>query len=139
MAKNKNKMIDRILSDENMQAAKQRLFAKVGDTELSPDEIEAAFAQYKRTKDRIRKEILNMSWKPEPAEAVHIRKKDGSERVVMVLSPPDRLIQEGAAEVLEKMLKPRLSKSVYQYDQLFTGVRKARQRCLSQLAEGRTW
>lgn len=134
----RNKMIDRILSDENMKTAKQRLFQKVADTELSLEEIETAFAEYRRTKDKIRKEILNMSWKPEPAKAVHILKKDGSERVVMVLSPLDRLIQEAAAEVLEKMLKPRLSKSVYQYDQ-FMGVRKARQKCLSRLADGRTW
>ncbi|MEY8381253.1 reverse transcriptase domain-containing protein [Ileibacterium valens] len=134
----RNKMIDRILSDENMKTAKQRLFQKVADTELSLEEIETAFAEYRRTKDKIRKEILNMSWKPEPAKAVHILKKDGSERVVMVLSPLDRLIQEAAAEVLEKMLKPRLSKSVYQYDQ-FMGVRKVRQKCLSRLADGRTW
>lgn len=31
----RNKMIDRILSDENMKTAKQRLFQKVADTELS--------------------------------------------------------------------------------------------------------
>lgn len=134
----KSRMIDRILSDENMETAKQRLFHKIGDTELSTEEIEAAFAQYRKTKERIRKEILNMSWKPEPVKAVHIRKKDGSKRVVMVLLPLDRLIQEATAEVLDQMLKPSLSKSVYQFDQ-FMGVRKARQICLSQLAEGRTW
>lgn len=119
----KSRMIDRILSDENMETAKQRLFHKIGDTELSTEEIEAAFAQYRKTKERIRKEILNMSWKPEPVKAVHIRKKDGSKRVVMVLLPLDRLIQEATAEVLDQMLKPSLSKSVYQFDQ-FMGVRK---------------
>lgn len=130
--------IDWILDDETIRQAGERLLMAVGGIKCTQEEADAILQEFRTRKDSIRKEMLNMTWKPGPAQAVIVPKKDGTTRTVMVLSRVDRLIQEAAFVVLKELMQTRLDDSVFFYEK-YKGVRKAHKRCMAYLKAGNDW
>lgn len=96
-----SRIIKELFEEETLELAKTRMRLPAGEIQLSEDEIESAWSAFRHSKDHIRKEMENMTWKPQKAKAVYVKRDNGADRKVMVLSCLDRLVQKGARSVPE--------------------------------------
>lgn len=131
-------IIEQMFKDETMIQAKKRMQIPVGGIQLCNEQIESAWCEFQRTRDRIKKEIMNMVWRPGAAAMSILEHSDGSDRTVMILSPLDRLIQEAVYVVLNQKIRGFLGPSVFQFD-AYRGVRSAHERCCQILEDGHIW
>lgn len=131
-------IIEQIFKAETMIQEKKRMQIPVGGIQLSDEQIESAWCEFQRSRDRIKKEIMNMVWRPGAAATSIVERSDGSDRTVMILSALDRLIQETAYIVLDQKTRGFLGPSIFQFD-AYRGVRSAHERCCQILEDGHIW
>lgn len=94
------KLIEEILSEENLQEAMKRVKANKGASgidKMKVDEIDKYFTKHK---EEIVKDILNKKYKPQAVKRVYIPKSDGKLRPLGIPTVIDRVIQQAIAQKL---------------------------------------
>lgn len=95
-------LIERILSEENLNEAIKKVKANKGSPgidDMTYEEIEPYFASQK---ERIISSIINKTYKPLPVKRVYIPKSNGKLRPLGIPCLIDRVIQQAAANILSK-------------------------------------
>lgn len=106
-------LIEKILSEENLQKAIQKVKKNKGAPgvdKMTVQEVEEWFNQYKE--DLISK-ILNKQYKPMPVKRVYIPKPNGKQRPLGIPTVVDRVIQQAMLQVLSEIYEPVFSEHSY--------------------------
>ena len=96
-----SELLERILSDENIQLAQKRVYQNKGASGVDGVTVQelAEFMQENWT--RIREEIRERKYRPQPVLRVEIPKESGGMRKLGIPSVVDRVIEQAITQVLE--------------------------------------
>ncbi len=131
-------LIEKILSDENLEAAKEKVKRNKGATGIDKMTVEKLDEYFILHKEEIKQSIINMKYKPHPVRRVYIPKANGKQRPLGIPTVVDRVIQQAVAQVLDHIYDMHFSEHSY-------GFRKNRSahdainKVLSYLNEGYEW
>jgi RNA-directed DNA polymerase len=107
------RLLERILSRQNMQQAWKRVKANKGTCGIDNMSIEQ-FPGYARDKwNTIRESLSDGSYQPLPVKRVEIPKPAGGTRPLGIPTVTDRLIQQAIAQVMIPVFDPEFSDSSY--------------------------
>jgi len=106
-------LLGQVLDKHNMAAAWKRVKANKGSCGVDGLSIEQT-AEYLKTEwPRIRREILDGSYRPKPVRRVQIPKPGGGQRELGIPSVTDRMIQQALLQVLQPLIDPTFSEHSY--------------------------
>jgi RNA-directed DNA polymerase len=106
-------LLERILSQENMQRAWKRVKANKGAPGIDGKSVEE-FPEFARNHwDDIRESLLAGTYQPSPVRRVEIPKVTGGTRPLGIPTVLDRLIQQAIAQVLGPIFNPGFSEFSY--------------------------
>jgi RNA-directed DNA polymerase len=107
--------MEEVLSRENMARALKQVKANKGAAgmdEMTVDELEPYLKEHW---PRLRKELLEETYKPKPVRRVMIPKSDGGERPLGIPTALDRLLQQAIHQVISPLFEKNFSRSSYGY------------------------
>jgi RNA-directed DNA polymerase len=132
------RLLERILSRENMMAALRRVMANKGAPGVDGLPVGQLRAHLVEHWPRIKEDLLAGRYRPAPVRGVEIPKPGGGVRLLGIPTVVDRLIQQAMHQVLMPLVDPDFSDSSYG----FRPGRSAQQAVLaarSHMAAGRRW
>lgn len=107
------KLIDMILSNENLDEAVKRVRSNKGASgidKMTVDEIDGYLMEHR---EEIKKSIMEMRYKPQAVRRVYIPKANGKKRPLGIPTVIDRVIQQSVAQQLNKTYEPVYSTHSY--------------------------
>ena len=107
------KLMIRILERENLNLAIQRVKRNKGKAGVDGMEVEEVFAYFSKNEQRIRKEILQRSYQPQPVLRVEIAKPNGGVRLLGIPTVVDRVIQQAINQVLTPIFEKQFHPNSY--------------------------
>jgi RNA-directed DNA polymerase len=106
-------LMERALTRENMLAALKRVRRNKGSAGVDCMTIEDLPEQLKKQWPRIREQLLDGSYEPQPVRRVEIPKENGGTRQLGIPTVIDRLIQQAVLQVLQPVFEPTSSDHSY--------------------------
>ena len=103
------KLILEVLQRENMVKAYKRVVSNRGAPGVDGIAVERLGAHLREHWERIRTEILDGTYKPQPIRKVEIPKPDGGTRTLGIPTATDRMIQQAVTQVLQPIFDPTFS------------------------------
>jgi RNA-directed DNA polymerase len=132
------RLMEEIVSRGNMMAAYSKVVANKGASGVDKMPVTALKEYLLEHWPRIKEELLEGSYIPQPVLKVEIPKPDGGTRILGIPVVLDRLIQQGVNQVLGALFIPDFSKSSYGY-MPGRSAHQAIQAARQYVAEGRRW
>lgn len=133
-----SKLLDKILSKENMNLAYKKVKANKGASGIDDVTVEEVYDYIKENWDSIKEKILKRKYKPQPVLRVEIPKPNGGVRKLGIPTVMDRIIEQAVVQVITPIVEPYFS----DYSYGFRPRRKAQQaiiKLLEYLNEGYTY
>ncbi len=106
-------LMDRILERENMERALRRVISNKGKPGVDGVTVEALKPYLKVHWERIKQELRDGRYRPQPVRRVEIPKPDGGVRLLGIPCAVDRLIQQAVLQVLNPIFDAKFSESSY--------------------------
>ncbi|HEY2755721.1 MAG TPA: reverse transcriptase domain-containing protein, partial [Pseudolabrys sp.] len=106
-------LMEEIVSRANMMAAYHRVMANKGAAGIDRMTVEQLQPHLKEHWPRIREELLEGRYRPQPVRGVEIPKPGGGMRQLGIPTVVDRLIQQAIHQVLMPRFDPGFSKASY--------------------------
>lgn len=132
------KLIEVILSDENLKEAIKRVKSNKGVPGIDKMTVYEIDAYFEENMDNIRKSILEKKYKPQPVKRVYIPKSNGKKRPLGIPTVRDRVIQQAIAQVLSRIYEDKFSNYSYGF-RPNRSAHDAIERTLEYLNEGYEW
>ena len=132
------KLIEVILSDENLKEANKRVKSNKGVPGFDKMTVYEIDAYFEENLDNIRKSILEKKYKPQPVKRVYIPKSNGKKRPLGIPTVRDRVIQQAIAQVLSRIYEDKFSNYSYGF-RPNRSAHDAIERTLEYLNEGYEW
>lgn len=107
------RLMEKIVSRENMMAAYHRVMANKGAAGIDRMTVEQLQPHLKEHWPRIREELLEGCYRPQPVRGVEIPKPGGGMRQLGIPTVVDRLIQQAMHQMLMPLFDPGFSKASY--------------------------
>lgn len=107
------RLMEKIVGRANMMAAYQRVMANKGAAGIDRMTVEQLQPYLKEHWPRIREELLEGRYRPQPVRGVEIPKPGGGMRQLGIPTVVDRLIQQAMHQVLMPLFDPGFSKASY--------------------------
>lgn len=107
------KLIDRILSGDNLADARKSVLRNKGSSGIDGMSVQELDDYWHRHSRQIREDIANMRYKPQPVRRVYIPKPNGKKRPLGIPTVVDRMIQQATAQVLDPIFDPAFSDSSF--------------------------
>ena len=107
------RLMEKIVSRENMMAAYHRVMANKGAAGIDRMTVEQLAPHLKERWPRIREELLADRYRPQPVRGVELPKPGGGVRQLGIPTVLDRLIQQAMHQVLMPLFDPGFSASSY--------------------------
>ena len=107
------KLIDEILSKENLNQAYKRVVSNKGSAGIDGVNVEKLKDHLKINGGQIRKSITLRTYKPCPVKRVYIPKGKNSKRPLGIPTAMDRVIQQAISQKLSVIYEPKFSDSSY--------------------------
>ena len=108
-----DKIISQILNSENMHQAKMKVVSNKGAAGTDGISVEEIDEYIKENWARIRQEIIERRYKPQPVLRVEIPKPNGGKRKLGIPTVMDRIIQQAIVQVLTPIIDKRFSETSY--------------------------
>jgi len=106
-------LMQEVVSADNMRYALKRVRENRGSAGVDGMTV-AELPDYLRTHwPRIRQELLEGTYKPQPVRRVEIPKPDGGVRLLGIPTVADRLVQQALLQILDPLYDPTFSPSSY--------------------------
>lgn len=106
-------LLERILAPENLRSAWKRVKANHGAPGIDGVTVEAFPSRAHADWDRIRRQLLNGTYRPQPVLRVEIPKRGGGKRPLGIPTVWDRLIQQAMLQELTPLFDPGFSASSF--------------------------
>ena len=132
------RMMETVVRGENMQKALLRVERNKGSVGVDNMTVRELRSYLKEQWSRIKEELLNDKYKPQPVLRVEIPKPNGGIRRLGIPTVVDRLIQQALHQVLSPIFDPGFSESSYGFRQ----GRKAQvavKQAQKYVAQGKRW
>ena len=130
--------MEEVLTRENMSQALKRVKENKGAAGIDEMTVEELESNLKAEWPRLRKELLEGTYKPQPVRRVMIPKPDGGERPLGIPTVVDRLIQQAVHQVISPIFEEGFSASSYGY-RPGKSAQQAVERARQFVAQGRRW
>ncbi len=105
----KNGLLEAILSPANLNAAYKRVKSNKGAAGVDKMEVESLKDYLVNHKDELIVSILGGKYRPNPTRRVLIPKENGKQRQLGIPTVVDRVIQQGIAQQLTRIYEPQFS------------------------------
>lgn len=131
-------MMEAVVERGNMIAAYKRVLGNKGSAGVDGMKVDGLKPHLGENWERIKKELLEGRYQPQPVRQVEIPKPEGGVRKLGIPTVADRLIGQAIHQVLEPIFDPGFSESSYGFRRgrsAHQAVRKAREYA----AGGRRW
>ena len=132
------KLIEKILSEENLNEAMKRVEANKGASGVDKMQVSELESYFKEHKEEIKTSIMEMKYKPQPVRRVYIPKPNGKKRPLGIPTVADRVIQQAVAQVLSQIYDSSFSENSYGFRQN-RSAHDAIDKVLEYLNEGYEW
>ena len=99
-----DKIINQILNPENMHQAKIKVISNKGASGIDGISVEEIDEYIKENWARIRQEIIERRYTPQPVLRVEIPKPNGGKRKLGIPTVMDRIIQQAIVQVLTPII-----------------------------------
>jgi group II intron reverse transcriptase/maturase len=109
----KEGMLERILSEDNLNQAYKRVKANKGSPGIDGMTVEELLRYLKQQGEALRQKILAGEYRPQPVRRVEIAKPEGGVRLLGIPTVIDRMIQQAIAQELNKTVDADFSESSY--------------------------
>lgn len=109
----KNGLLEDILSPANFNAAYKRVKSNKGAAGVDKMEVESLKDYLVNHKDELIVSILGGKYRPNPTRRVFIPKEKGKQRQLGIPTVVDRVIQQGIAQQLTRIYEPQFSDHSY--------------------------
>ena len=133
-----SKLLEKILSTENMNTAYKRVCANKGSAGVDGVTVEELSDYIKENWDSIKRQIRQREYKPQPVKRVEIPKPNGGIRKLGIPTVMDRVIQQAIVQVISPMCEPLFSDYSYGFRPNRSAEMAIRQ-LLVYLNEGYEW
>ena len=108
-----SEMLEKILSDENIEAARKRVCANKGAGGIDGVTTQELEAYMQENWANIKQQIRERAYRPKPVLRVEIPKPNGGKRKLGIPTVMDRVIEQAIAQVLSPIFEPLFSDSSY--------------------------
>ncbi len=108
-----DKIINQILNPKNMHQAKAKVISNKGAAGIDGISVEEIDEYIKGNWARIRQEIIERRYKPQPVVRVEIPKPNGGKRKLGIPTAMDRIIQQAIVQVLTPIIDEKFSETSY--------------------------
>lgn len=132
------RLIDRILSDENIKEAMEKVKSNKGAPGIDKMTVKEIDEYFKEHKEEVKRAIIEMKYKPEPVRRVYIPKSNGSKRPLGIPNVVDRVIQQAIAQEINKIYEPIFSEHSHGF-RTNRSCHKAVEEAINNLNEGYEW
>ena len=132
------KLIEKILSEENLNEAMKRVEANKGASGVDKMQVSELESYFKENKEEIKTSIMEMKYKPQPVRRVYIPKPNGKKRPLGIPTVADRVIQQAIAQVLSQIYDASFSDNSYGF-RPNRSAHDAIDKVLEYLNEGYEW
>lgn len=132
------RLIDKILSDENIKEAMEKVKSNKGAPGIDKMTVKEIDEYFKEHKEEIKRAILEMKYKPEPVRRVYIPKSNGNKRPLGIPNVVDRVIQQAIAQEISKIYEPIFSEHSHGF-RVNRSCHKAVEEAITNLNEGYEW
>lgn len=132
------KLIEEILSDENLKEAIKRVKSNKGVPGIDKMTVDEIDKYFEVNKESIKKSILEKKYKPQPVRRVYIPKSNGKKRPLGIPTVVDRVIQQAIAQVLSRIYDSKFSDNSFGF-RPNRSAHDAMMRTLDYLNEGYEW
>ena len=132
------KLIEKILSEENLNEAMKRVEANKGASEVDKMQVSELESYFKEHKEEIKTSIMEMKYKPQPVRRVYIPKPNGKKRPLGIPTAVDRVVQQATAQVLSQIYDESFSDNSYGFRPK-RSAHDAIDKVLNYLNEGCEW
>lgn len=132
------KLIEKILSEENLQRAIKKVKSNKGAPgvdKMTVSELDRYFAEYK---DEVIQQIINKKYRPLPVKRVYIPKPNGDKRPLGIPTVVDRVIQQAISQIVGEIYEPLFSEHSYGFRPK-RSAHMAMEEVLRYLNEGYEW
>ena len=107
------KLIEKILSEENLNEAVKRVKTNKGACGIDKMPVGELEEYFRKHKEEIISSIMNMTYKPQPVRRVYIPKPNGKKRPLGIPTAVDRVVQQATAQVLSQIYDESFSDNSY--------------------------
>lgn len=135
---NNMRLIEVILEDENLNEALNRVKSNKGVAGVDKMTVYEIDTYFQNNRERIKKEILEKKYRPQPVKRVYIPKSNGKKRPLGIPTVIDRVIQQAIAQVLIKIYEDKFSDNSYGFRPQ-RSAHDALEKTLEYLNEGFEW
>jgi RNA-directed DNA polymerase len=132
------RLMEDVVSRGNMMAAYKRVVSNKGAPGIDRMTVDQLKEYLTEHWPRIREELLNETYRPQPVLKVEIPKPDGGMRTLGIPTVVDRLIQQALHQQLVPLYDPQFSESSYGY-RPGRSAHQAVQAARTHVSEGRRW
>ena len=132
------KLIEKILSEENLNEAIKRVKANKGACGIDKMSVSELDEYFRKHKEEIISSIMNMTYKPQPVKRVYIPKPNGKKRPLGIPTAVDRVVQQATAQVLSQIYDESFSDNSYGFRPK-RSAHDAIDKVLNYLNEGCEW
>lgn len=132
------KLIEKILSEENLNEAVKRVKTNKGACGIDKMSVSELEEYFRKHKEEIISSIMNMTYKPQPVRRVYIPKPNGKKRPLGIPTAVDRVVQQATAQVLSQIYDESFSDNSYGFRPK-RSAHDAIDKVLNYLNEGCEW
>ena len=132
------KLIEKILSEENLNEAVKRVKTNKGACGIDKMSVSELDEYFRKHKEEIISSIMNMTYKPQPVKRVYIPKPNGKKRPLGIPTAVDRVVQQATAQVLSQIYDESFSDNSYGFRPK-RSAHDAIDKVLNYLNEGCEW
>lgn len=133
-----SKLLDQILSRENMNIAYKKVKANKGASGIDDVSVDEVYDYIKQNWNSIKEKIQKRKYRPQPVLRVEIPKPNGGIRKLGIPTVMDRIIEQAIVQVITPVVEPHFS----EYSYGFRPGRRAQQaviKVLEYLNDGYTY
>lgn len=132
------KLIEEILSEENLNEAMKRVKANKGASGIDKMQVSEIDEYFRIHKEEIKTSIMEMKYKPQAVRRVYIPKSNGKKRPLGIPTVVDRVIQQAVAQILSRIYDVSFSDNSYGF-RPNRSAQNAMSKVLDYLNEGFDW
>lgn len=131
-------LLEKVLETGNLANALSRVVRNGGAAGIDGMGVEQLQAHYDANWPKLRDQILEGKYKPQPVRRVEIRKETGGVRLLGIPTVIDRMIQQAIQQVLSPIYDPEFSDRSYGF-RVGRSAHQAVEQSLAYVNEGYTW